>query len=330
MNMPPLSNLKVWVLSDGKAGHDAQSLGIAEALGAKVEIIPLKMSKWGKFWEYFCLKKAYLSLPCTDFPDISIATGYHLSLVNRWIKAQNPNTFTVQILPRGSSKHYDATISLAHDSPKPFKNNIIVPLAPNRITPQKLESEGKKWAKKLPKKTYPSPHLAVLVGGSNKHINFNEEEAEIFAEKTLKIAKKHHFKSIFITPSRRTGKTQENTLKSAFKSSNLPYFFWDGKAPNPYPGILHLADAVIATADSVSMVSEAATSGKPILLYGRSEGWKIGKFSTLYDFLEKKGYLMDLQKALISKKLPEKALPLTVNKKISGFILSIYTKKTLS
>jgi hypothetical protein len=44
----------------------------------------------------------------------------------------------------------------------------------------------------------------------------------------------------------------------------MPAFIWDGAGENPYFGLLGLADAVLVTADSVSMVSEAAASGKPV------------------------------------------------------------------
>ena len=37
---------------------------------------------------------------------------------------------------------------------------------------------------------------------------------------------------------------------------------------NPYPGILGVADAIIVTSDSVNMASEAAITGKPVLIAG--------------------------------------------------------------
>ena len=49
--------------------------------------------------------------------------------------------------------------------------------------------------------------------------------------------------------------------------------------PNPYPGILAMADAVIVTSDSINMVSEAASTGKPVLIaYWRPETGRIAKF----------------------------------------------------
>ena len=49
--------------------------------------------------------------------------------------------------------------------------------------------------------------------------------------------------------------------------------------PNPYPGILSMADAVIVTSDSVNMTSEAASTGKPVLIaYWQPETGRIAKF----------------------------------------------------
>ena len=48
---------------------------------------------------------------------------------------------------------------------------------------------------------------------------------------------------------------------------------WDGNGDNPYFGMLALADLIIVTQDSVSMISEAAATSAPVLvaeLPGRS------------------------------------------------------------
>jgi len=48
---------------------------------------------------------------------------------------------------------------------------------------------------------------------------------------------------------------------------------WDGDGENPYFGMLALADLIVVTQDSVSMISEAAATTAPMLvaeLPGRS------------------------------------------------------------
>jgi len=45
-------------------------------------------------------------------------------------------------------------------------------------------------------------------------------------------------------------------------------WMWEGTGDNPYFGLLALADAVVVTEDSVSMVSEAVATSAPVLLAG--------------------------------------------------------------
>ncbi|HQU02434.1 MAG TPA: ELM1/GtrOC1 family putative glycosyltransferase, partial [Acetobacteraceae bacterium] len=59
----------------------------------------------------------------------------------------------------------------------------------------------------------------------------------------------------------------------------LGAYIWDMQGDNPYFGMLACADAIIATADSVSMVSEAVATAVPVYLLrlpGRSA--RIGAF----------------------------------------------------
>ena len=43
-------------------------------------------------------------------------------------------------------------------------------------------------------------------------------------------------------------------------------YVWDGSGDNPYFGMLALADAIVVTMDSVSMVSEAVATTAPVML----------------------------------------------------------------
>jgi mitochondrial fission protein ELM1 len=45
-------------------------------------------------------------------------------------------------------------------------------------------------------------------------------------------------------------------------------WIWDGTGENPYFGLLALADAIVVTIDSVSMVSEAVATRAPVMLAG--------------------------------------------------------------
>jgi mitochondrial fission protein ELM1 len=46
-----------------------------------------------------------------------------------------------------------------------------------------------------------------------------------------------------------------------------PFYLWDGQGNNPYTGILGAADYIITPGDSVSMMSEACYTGKPVYIF---------------------------------------------------------------
>ena len=81
-----------------------------------------------------------------------------------------------------------------------------------------------------------------------------------------------------LTPSRRTAPGVRTALQTALEP--LGGWIWDMQGDNPYFGLLALADAIIVTGDSVSMVSEAVATAVPVLLAalpGRSR--RIGAFT---------------------------------------------------
>ncbi|MBT5646243.1 MAG: hypothetical protein HOJ41_00140, partial [Rhodospirillaceae bacterium] len=69
--------------------------------------------------------------------------------------------------------------------------------------------------------------------------------------------------------------------------SDTPCWFWDGSGDNPYFGLLGLADAIVVTADSVSMVSEACATGKPVHVIELDGG--SAKFARFHEALRRAG-----------------------------------------
>ena len=63
-----------------------------------------------------------------------------------------------------------------------------------------------------------------------------------------------------MTASRRTEPGVIDALKARLPGA----WVWDGSGPNPYLGMLALARHVVVTEDSVSMISEAISTGKPV------------------------------------------------------------------
>src|SRR5205823_7794231 len=67
-----------------------------------------------------------------------------------------------------------------------------------------------------------------------------------------------------LTPSRRTSPEARAALTEAVEP--LGGWVWDMQGANPYFGLLALADAIVVTEDSISMVSEAVATQAPVML----------------------------------------------------------------
>ena len=249
-----------WIVTEGMAGTENQCLGITETLKITpiIKRISLKQP-WKIFSPYlgFENKHIFSSALTPPWPDILITSGRKAIAVSRYIKKQsNSKTFTLHIQdPRISSTNFDLLAVPKHD-PTRGKNVITTIVAPNRITDKKL-NEAKKTFNSFEK--LPSPRVAVLIGGKSQAYN-------ISAKTMTKLA--HQLKaldaSLMITASRRTGEENKNILHNILKDTKA--FIWDGNGENPYIGILAWADTILVTADSVSMLSEACTTGKPVYM----------------------------------------------------------------
>ena len=103
-----------------------------------------------------------------------------------------------------------------------------------------------------------------------------------------------------ITPSRRTGQENLEILKDSLRNS--PVYLWDETGDNPYYGMLGLADAVVVTCDSVNMVSEACSTGKPVMVIDLPGG--SDKFRRFHQALRDDGMIRPFNGHIESWKYP--------------------------
>lgn len=293
-DMQDIAKARVLILSDGRTGALNRSLGVAEMLGVKdPEVVTMKpkySSKLLRLLPVSWLYKDYqrVARDVRDY-DVLITAGYQISRVVRALKKVHPHLFTVALMrPAGKAKDYDVVAVEQHDR-YPNATNVVVTLgAPNRITREKLALEADRWRKRL--SHVRGAKMAVLVGGTSKHGHFGVEDARSLVRELAKLLKESGT-GLLVTTSRRTGKDVTEALESTLKSSGMEYFLWtpeDGGRDNPYLAYLALADAVVVTADSVSMVSEAASAGKPVYLWGQEKALP-RKFKDYYNSMMTQG-----------------------------------------
>jgi mitochondrial fission protein ELM1 len=260
-----MASPSVWAVHDGKNGMANQVIGLAEALGFPfVEKRLAVRAPWRHLAPPLWLQALAAAGPGGDrltppWPDVLIAVGRLTIAPARAAKRASGNRiFWAQVQdPRYARGEVDLMVVPGHDPAR--GDNVFRTLgAVHRVTPARLVEGARRAAPLLA--SLPRPLLAVLIGGDNRVYRLTEQRFAAFADQLAALARAGY--GIAVTPSRRTGSTNEQLLRE--RLAGLPAFIWDGTGDNPFFGLLGLADAVLVTADSVSMVSEAAASGKPV------------------------------------------------------------------
>jgi mitochondrial fission protein ELM1 len=265
--------MKCWIITEGLVGTENQCIGVAEALGVQPEIKRVNLRQpWKSFspWLGFENQNSFDPPLNGPWPDLLIASGRKSIAASRFIKkSSGGKTFTVQIQdPRICPTHFDLVALPAHD-PTRGDNVLVTDASPNRITDEKLNAAHEKFRAFEKIK---SPRVAVLIGGDSKSHSMPPQLATKLADQL-----KNLNAGLMVTTSRRTGEANTKILKDALEG-NLDVFFWDGSGENPYFGMLAWADFIIVTEDSASMISDAATTGKPVYVVPLAgESKRLGK-----------------------------------------------------
>jgi len=286
-----LKTLRTWVVTEGMAGTENQCLGVAEALGVTPEVKRITLRQpWKFFSPYLGFEQSWSFSEKLEgpWPDLLLASGRKSIAVSRYIKKKSGGkTFTVQIQdPRISPHHFDLVAVPEHD-PTRGDNVITTVAAANRLTGYKLDSAKTDFAPQFA--MMQGPRIAVLLGGNSKAYTVTPYLMRKLGAQLSALPG-----TPLITASRRTGEAEQMALKEALKDK--PHYFWDGTGPNPYFGMLAWADYILVTADSVSMLGDAATTGKPVYMIGLEGGTE--RFTKFHEALMGRGIVRPFEGVL--------------------------------
>jgi len=255
----------VWVLHDGKAGMASQSLGLAEATGfGFIEKCLSVRAPWAylppQLWFAPLAAVSEGGLPLRPpWPDLVIGCGRNTAAPALAIRrASGERTLAAQIQDPGiGGDAFDLMIVPEHDRRRGSRV-ITTKGALNRVTPEKLAGARQLFPELA---ALPRPILAVLIGGSNRAYRLTLDRLALVAD-GIAASLRDSGGAAVVTPSRRTGEAGIALLRE--RLAGLPATIWDMRGDNPYYAFLAVADAFLVTADSVSMVSEAAMTGRPV------------------------------------------------------------------
>jgi len=255
----------VWVLTDGRPGHISQTQGLAEVLVPQpiVKRIALRAPYrqaspflgWGR-GRALAPDSASIEPP---WPDLIVTSGRSAIPVAFGVRrASGGRTRLVNVQDPGYFRsRFDLIIVPEHDR-LAGPNIMVTAGALGRVTPARLAEAKSRFEAEYA--ALPHPRVAVLIGGANAVFATPSIVVDRIARDLAALAAGGA--GLMVTFSRRTGPTMEGAIRAALAGTMAR--IWDGRGDNPYFAYLALADHILATEDSASMVSEAAVTGRPV------------------------------------------------------------------
>lgn len=274
----PFCPERVWVLTNPHPGNRIQAEALAEALGWDYEVKELHFTPWSRRRRFLPFLRLTAGLDRQEssslrppWPDLVIGVGSSTAPITRWIgRVSKGRSRTVQIGRGGGAvaHHYDAVITPLHCRmpPDPRRCDTIAPL--NSISLRLLAEEAARWSGLLD--GAPRPVVALLVGGDASRFRLSPDEARNMAMLVRDWAEINGG-SVMALTSRRTSQAATQALQSVLNCPHRLYPWNSDRSANPYRALLTMADVLVVTGESESMLSEAAATTAPLYIFPVTE-----------------------------------------------------------
>ena len=229
------------VISEGRPGHENQSVGLAEAIarrtGAEVDVVRIPAT-----WNLFTRRQAALVVQAGS-PQLVIGAGHkvHLPL---WFAARQFRAHSIIIMePTWPKRWFDLCVLPQHDS-EPGNGNprIITTLGALNRVPETSPAK--------------QPQGVVLIGGPSKSHGW---DGPLTASAIVAAVNSRPELTWAITDSRRTPAGFLEQLRTQGLRAEI--ISHQQTKPDWVPTHLMAAEEAWATEDSVSMIFEAVTAG---------------------------------------------------------------------
>jgi mitochondrial fission protein ELM1 len=289
--------LHCWLLTEGAHGMISQVEGLASAMNATFDHKTVKLKNIFKFIPPKFSPKSKsvfnfseLTKSSNPLPDYLISCGRKSVIPNIFLKSYFKNFYNHNIKnihiqdPKISSDNFDYIIVPEHDNPLEGNNIIRSVGALHYVTEKEVENSNHE--EKLV--------VSIILGGPNKYYLFSENEIEKFIFNITQA--KNNIIKINIIGSRRTPLQLFENIKKKFNTNIFNYDF-SLKKEN-YLKLMSEASHIVVTSDSISMISEAAITGKPIYVAELVKNKNDYRFQRFINLFEKLGIIRRLDQNL--------------------------------
>jgi len=249
--------ITAWAVTTGEAGMRTQARGLASAVA---DHVIEKTAPKGLIERLLRLDAAF----APPWPDVIISCGRRSAQFVVALRRRMPGRpLMVHIQdPRACAEAFDLIVAMEHDRIATGKRVLKVATALHDLTAANLAAAAQVWRARLA--PLGRPLTGVLIGGSTARQAFTLEHGRGLLDCLRQV--RSDGTALAIVPSRRTPRVVDEMLRHAF-AQDAGVFHWDMAGDNPYRGVLALADRLVVTSDSVSMISEALATSATVEIF---------------------------------------------------------------
>lgn len=251
--------IKSVTITTGEIGMRHQALGLAACLSEDFQEHVVRLPSWLRHLPSNWIPTRLLSLPEIEDANILISCGRRSVAYSLALKQNKPELFTVHIQnPQVSLSHFDLVVPMDHDNCH-GPNVLSTQTAIHHLFHEDLAGASKPFTEQL--QGLPQKKIVFVLGGNTKDYRFTQDKLNELLQAMA------YFKQIgyavMVSTARRTPNEIADRLKQETDHYDWAYL---GDGANPYLCLLNEASGFVMTSDSVSMVSEALFTGKPLYL----------------------------------------------------------------
>ena len=285
--------LKALLLTQGMHGMVSQVEGLANGLKLRFRHQKVKLKS---FWNFIPPKFTPISenLLTDKFvcdSKIIISCGRKSVIPSIALKKRfGREIFNIHIQdPKVSLKNFDLIICPEHDNL--IGDNVLSTKGSIHYLSKKEIADNSKYLRLNKEK---KKIVAFIIGGPNKHYNYSEDNVHFVFNKIKALFTPDKYK-IVVIPSYRT---PEVVIKKAFNTFSFNHHVVKEINKKAYLSSLAIADYIIVTCDSTSMISEAAITGKPVYVAMMKSKRGSSRFKRFYSQFNKLGITKELSETV--------------------------------